>query len=196
MSTFPLAADRPVLADRIPDVAARDVLLVAAGVLVVAASAQVVVPLPFTPVPITGSTFGVLLAAAALGPARGTAAMALYVLLGTVGLPFFQDGNSGLTYALGATGGYLIGFVVAAWVVGSLARRGLDRSIAGTAAAFVAGSLVIYAFGVPWLGFVLGVPLAEAVALGAVPFLVGDAVKAALAAGLLPLAWKVAGDPS
>ncbi len=162
--------------------------------LIVAASAQVVIPLPFTPVPITGSTFGVLLAAAALGPRRGVISLALYLVLGVVGLPIFQATNSGPGYALGSTGGYLIGFVVAAWVVGALARRGLDRRPGGTAVAFIVGSLVIYAFGVPWLAFVLKVSLPEAVSLGMLPFLLGDAVKAVLAAGLLPLAWKLAGN--
>jgi biotin transport system substrate-specific component len=184
---------RPVLADRVPAIALRDALLVVAGVAVVALSAQVVIPLPFTPVPITGQTFGVLLAAAALGPARGVASMALYLLLGVVGVPIFQDASSGLTYALGATGGYLIGFIVAAWLVGSLARRGLDRRPAGTILAFLAGSLSIYAFGVPWLAFSLGVSLPAAIGLGLTPFLLCDAIKAILAAVLLPLAWRLVG---
>ncbi len=194
MTSVPTAAARPVLADRLPTVAARDGILVIAGALVVAGSAQVVIPLPFTPVPITGSTFGVLLAAAALGPVRGPAAMILYALLGIGGLPFFQGGNSGLTYAFGATGGYLLGFIAAAAVVGFLARRGLDRRADSTALAFVAGSLVIYAFGVPWLAVVLGISLPEAIGLGMAPFLIGDAVKAVVAAAVLPLAWRLAGD--
>ena len=185
---------RPVLAERLPAIAMRDVLLVIAGIVVVAVSAQVVIPLPFTPVPITGQTFGVLLTAAALGPARGAASMALYLLLGVIGLPIFQHASGGLTYALGATGGYLIGFVVAAWLVGSSARRGLDRRPEGTALAFVAGSLLIYAFGVPWLAVSLHVPLPEAVGLGLTPFLLGDAIKAVLAAVLLPVAWRLIGE--
>ncbi|MGH2445907.1 MAG: biotin transporter BioY [Candidatus Limnocylindria bacterium] len=194
MTSVPAVATRPVLADRVPTIAARDALLVVAGTLVVAASAQVVIPLPFTPVPITGSTFGVLLAAAALGPMRGFAAIALYWVLGVSGLPFFQDGNSGLTYALGATGGYLVGFFAASLVVGLLARRGFDRRPEGTAVAFIAGSLVIYAFGVPWLAVVLAVSLPEAIGLGLTPFLIGDALKAALAAVVLPLAWRFTGE--
>ena len=192
--TTRVAIARPVLADHVPAIAMRDALLVLAGVAVVAISAQVAVPLPFTPVPITGQTFGVLLTAAALGPRRGVASMALYLLLGVAGLPIFQHASSGMTYALGATGGYLIGFIVAGWLVGALARRGLDRRPEGTALAFVAGSLLIYAFGVPWLAVTLGVSLPEAVGLGLTPFLIGDAVKAVLAAVLLPAAWRLVGD--
>ena len=194
MTSTPLVAPRPVLADRVPRVAARDVLLVSAGALLTAAAAQVFVPLPFTPVPISGQTFAVLLVAAALGPARGVASMGLYLLLGLVGLPFYAEGASGVTVIAGATGGYLVGFVVAAYVVGHLARRGMDRKVWSTAAAYLIGSLVIYAVGVPWLAVAVGVSLPEALMMGLVPFLIGDAVKAALAAGLLPAAWKLLGD--
>lgn len=188
----PLAGHRPVLADLIPRTVARDVVLVVGAVLLTAASAQVVIPLPFTPVPITGQTFAVLLAGAALGPARGALAMALYWLAGAAGLPFYADAASGVQAAIGATGGYLAGFVLAGLVVGAFARRGLDRNPLGTLAAFVAGSLVIYAVGVPWLAYVLDLPLREAVAAGLLPFVLGDALKALLAAGLLPGAWRLA----
>jgi biotin transport system substrate-specific component len=191
---YPARPARPVLADRLPNVALRDVLLLFAGVAVVAVSSQVVIPLPFTPVPITGSTFGVLVAAAALGPARGAVSMVLYLALGIAGLPIFQGTHAGLDYAAGSTGGYLAGFVVAAWIVGALARRGLDRRPDRTALAFVIGSAVIYAFGVPWLAFTLHVSLGEALALGMFPFLLGDAFKAILAAVVLPLAWRLTGD--
>jgi biotin transport system substrate-specific component len=194
MTSTPFVAPRPVLADRIPRVTARGALLVAGGALLTAAAAQVFVPLPFTPVPISGQTFAVLLVAAALGPARGVASMGLYVLLGLVGLPFYAEGASGTAVVMGATGGYLVGFVVAAWVVGHLARRGLDRTVWGTAVAYVAGSLVIYAVGVPWLAVVAGVGPQQALLMGVVPFLIGDAVKAALAAGLLPAAWRLVGE--
>ena len=194
MTSTPFVAPRPVLADRIPQVTARDGLLVTGGALLTAAAAQVFVPLPFTPVPISGQPFAVLLVAAALGPARGVASMGLYVLLGLVGLPFYAEGASGPQVALGATGGYLAGFVAAAWVVGHLARRGSDRKVLGTVGTYALGSLVIYAFGVPWLGVTLGVGLGEALMLGLVPFLVGDAVKAALAGALLPAAWRLVGE--
>lgn len=196
-SPGPIAAPRPVLAEALAPTLAptmplvRSTAAVVGAALLTAASAQVVIPLGFSPVPITGTTFAVLLTAAALGPLRGVTAQVLYLTLGLVGLPFFQDGQSGIGYAMGATGGYLAGFVVAAAVVGACARRGLDRRPAGTAMAFVAGSLAIYALGVPWLAYVVEVPTAEAVRIGALPFLVGDALKAALAAGLLPGTWKV-----
>lgn len=195
MSSTPFVVPRPVLADRVPRVAARDALLVLGGALLTAVAAQIVVPLPFTPVPISGQTFAVLLVGAALGPARGVASMGLYLLLGLVGFPFFTEGGSGLTFVMGATGGYILGFVLAAWVVGHLARRGLDRKAWSTALAYVAGSLVIYAVGVPWLATTAGIGLREALLLGVVPFLVGDAVKAALAAAVLPAAWRLAGEP-
>lgn len=185
---------RPVLADRVPRVTARDVLLVAAGALLVAATAQIIIPLPFTPVPITGQTFGVLLVGAALGPARGAAALSLYLVLGLTGLPFYAGGESGWQAATGATGGYLVGFIVAALVVGAFARRGLDRTPWGTAAAFAVGSLIIYAFGVPWLAITFDMSLGDAVRNGALPFLVGDGLKALLAAGLLPATWRLLGE--
>ncbi|MBA2576952.1 MAG: biotin transporter BioY [Euzebyaceae bacterium] len=192
MSSAAFPAPRPVLADLVPGSLARDAALVAGAALLTAAAAQVVVPLPFTPVPISGQTFAVLLCAAALGPLRGSLAQGLYLLLGMLGLPFYAGGESGWQAATGATGGYLIGFVAASVVVGTLARRGLDRSAVGMAAAFLAGSVVVYAFGAPFLAVVAGVTLPEAVRLGVAPFLVGDLVKALLAAGLVPAAWRVA----
>ena len=186
------ALPRPVLADLAPGTLVRDATLVAVAVALTAASAQIVLPLPFTPVSITGQTFAVLLTAAALGPLRGVAAQGLYVLLGMAGLPFYAGGESGVQAAFGATGGYLVGFVVAAWVVGLCARRGLDRRPGGTLAAYALGTVVIYAFGVPWLAHVVGVSITQAVGLGLTPFLLGDALKALLAAGLLPAAWRIA----
>jgi biotin transport system substrate-specific component len=194
MSALAPSIPRPVLADLVPRATVRNVVLVLAAVGLTALSAQVFVPLPFSPVPISGQTFAVLLTAAALGPLRAVSAQGIYVLLGMAGLPFYAGGESGVTVAFGATGGYLLGFVVAAAVVGLLARRGFDRTPWGMAAAFIAGSLTIYAFGVPWLAHTVGVSLTEAVPMGLTPFLVGDVVKAALAAGLLPLAWKLVRD--
>ena len=164
--------------------------------LLTAASARFVVPLPFSPVPVTGQTFAVLLTAAALGPARGVSGQLLYVALGLVGLPVYSDGASGVDVLLGATGGYLVGFVVAAWVVGAAARRGLDRSPRGALPAFLLGSVVIYAFGVPWLAVVAGLGPGAALAQGLLPFVPGGIVKALLAAALLPAAWRLAGRGS
>jgi biotin transport system substrate-specific component len=191
MSSSALAPSRrAVLVDLLPASLGRDVALVAAGVLLTALAAQLVVPLPFTPVPITGTTFAVLLLGAAYGPARGAASLGAYLLIGMLGVPVFAEFSGGVSVVLGATGGYLIAFPIAALVVGALARRGWDRSVAGTAAAFALGSLLIYAIGVPWLAIVAGMDLRTALGAGALPFLLGDVVKAVLAGVALPLAWK------
>ncbi len=187
------APRRLVLAELLPGALVRDVALVLGAALLTAACAWIVVPLPFSPVPVTGQTFAELLTAAALGPARGTAAQLLYVALGVAGLPFFQDGTSGPDVLFGVTGGYLVGFVLAAWVVGAAARRGLDRSARAALPAFLLGSLVIYAVGVPWLAVVAGLGPGEALAKGLLPFIPGGIAKALLAAGLLPFAWRLSG---
>ncbi len=194
MSAMESVRPRPVLADLLPRAVLRDVVLVIAAALLTALCAQIRIPLPFSPVPLTGQTFAVLLTAAALGPVRGVAGQVLYVLLGLAGLPFFTGGESGWAYASGATGGYLVGFVVAAAVVGLCARRRLDRTPLGTVVAFVLGTLVIYAFGVPWLAATTDFTPAEALRNGALVFLPGDAIKAVLAAGLLPAAWRLTGS--
>jgi len=184
---------RRVLADLVPGALVRDAALVVAVAAVTALAAQVRIPIePLSPVPITGSTFAVLLGAAALGPLRGSLAQALYVAVGVAGLPVFTGGASGWAYFTGATAGYLVGFVVASAVVGTLARRGLDRRVPGAAVAFAVGSVVIYLFGVPWLMHVTGMPLREALVAGAGVFVVGDLIKAAAAGALLPAAWRVA----
>jgi biotin transport system substrate-specific component len=169
------------------------VATVLAGTLLVAAAAQIRIPLPFTPVPITGQTFGVLLVGAALGPALGASSLALYLLLGGVGLPFYSGATGGWEVAFGTTGGYLMGFIVAAWVVGALAARGWDRDPLRCAAAMVAGNIVVYAFGVPWLAWRLGAGAGTALELGMYPFLIGDALKIVLAALALPGAWRLLG---
>jgi biotin transport system substrate-specific component len=191
MTSTPVALPRPVLADLVPGARVRSVVLVVGAALLTAASAQLVIPLPFSPVPISGQTFAVLLTAAALGPLRAVAAQGLYLLMAGVGLPFFAGAESGWHHFAGATGGYLVGFLVAAWVVGALARRGLDRSPHGTFVAFAAGTAIIYALGLPWLAVVTGGSLSQVLAWGLWPFLIGDALKALLAAGLLPLAWRL-----
>ncbi len=165
--------------------------LVVGFALLTALSAQIVIPLPFTPVPITGQTFAVLLSGAALGAGAGAASQGLYVLLGAVGLPFYAGGASGWTVVTGATGGYLVGFIVAAWVVGVLAEMRQDRLVATAIPAFLVGNVIIHLFGVPWLARSLEVDWVEAASLGSVPFIPGDLVKVALAGLLLPLAWKL-----
>lgn len=186
-----VAGRRAVLADLLPATLARDVALVVGGALLTALSAQVRVPLPFTPVPITGQTFAVLLTAAALGPLRGFSTQGLYVVLGLF-LPFYAGASSGWQVIVGATGGYLLAYPLVGLAVGALARRGWDRTPWGTAGAFLLGSAVIYAVGVPWLAVVAGLDVGDALAQGFLPFIPGDTLKALLAAGLLPVAWRLA----
>lgn len=168
----------------------RGLFLIIMGSLFVALLAQIEIPLPFTPVPITGQTLGVLLVGALLGSKRGAAALALYLAEGGLGLPFFAGGASGLGILTGATAGYLVGFVGAAYAVGWLAERGLERSVRTSVIPFLVGTVIIYVCGAVWLSVVLG-SVEQAVALGVVPFLLGDALKLMLAAALLPGAWKL-----
>ncbi|MFJ5232063.1 biotin transporter BioY [Kitasatospora sp. NPDC088391] len=183
-----------VLADLLPQAAtrlgarARDLALVAGGAALTGLAAQLSVPVPGSPVPVTGQTFAALLVGTALGARRGAAALGLYLLAGAAGLPWFAQGSSGAGLA---TLGYVIGFVVAAALTGALARRGADRSPLRTAGAMALGSLAIYAVGVPYLAFALDVPLAKAADLGLYPYLVGDALKLVLATAALPLTWKL-----
>lgn len=185
-------AHRPgVLADLVPGALVRDIALVVGAAALTGLAAQVSIPLPFTPVPISLQTLTVLLSGAALGPLRGGLGMALYLVAGLAGVPWFSEQRSGFDFP---SFGYILGFVLSAILVGWLARRGLDRSVPGTIGIMVLGNLVIYAFGVPWLANSLGVDLPTALEFGAWPFLIGDALKIALAAGLLPAAWWVVRD--
>jgi biotin transport system substrate-specific component len=175
--------------------AAYQVAVVVAGSLLVAGLAQISLKLPFTPVPITGQTLGVLLVGASLGPGLGALSLLLYIAEGGVGLPFFAGGESGFhglfpPEAAFASAGYLWGFVVAAAVVGSLARRGWDRSLRSAISAMFIGEVILYAVGVPWLMAAVDVPLEKGLQLGLYPFVIGDTIKLLLAAGLLPTAWR------
>jgi biotin transport system substrate-specific component len=172
---------------------ARDVVLVVAGALFIYLTSLIVIPIAGSPVPITGQTFGVLLVGGSLGLRRGAVAVALYVLLGVVGLPFFAEGKGGLSIIWGATGGYLVGFILAGAVVGRLAELGWDRKIGGALGAMVVGSAVIYAVGLPWLKVVTGWTVEETIAHGLTPFVIGDTIKIILAAVLFPAAWWVVG---
>ena len=169
----------------------RDVALVVAGVLIVALSAQVSIPIQ--PVPFTGQTFGVLLVGGALGFRRGGFSLALYVLLGAVGLPLFAHATSGAHIVLGATGGYLIGFMLAGAIVGRFAELGWDRHLGGAVGMMAIGSLAIYAIGLPWLGIVGGYSLQDTIAYGLTPFLVWDIAKLVVAATLFPAVWWIVG---
>ncbi len=176
-----------VLADVFPHSLARDALLILGGAVFVGIFAQISVPLPFTPVPLTGQTFAVLLVGASLGSIRGILSMLLYGLAGVVGVPWFAGGASGFTMP---SFGYIVGFVAAAGLVGWLAERGWTRTALDTALAMVLGNVVIYAIGVTWLKFSLGATWASAISMGMTPFLVGDGIKILLAAGLFPLLWR------
>lgn len=164
----------------------RALLLAVAGSLLIAACAQLLVPM--WPVPMTMQTFAVLLIGLSYGPRLGSATVALYLGQGALGLPVFAGGAGGIAQLLGPTGGYLAGFVAAAALVGWMAQQGWSRPVLRVFLAMLAGSAVIYAFGAAWLSTLVG--LDRALAVGVLPFLLGDAVKAALAAVLLPLAWR------
>ncbi|MEW2545269.1 biotin transporter BioY [Streptomyces sp. NPDC047002] len=179
-----------VLADLIPASRSRDIALVAGGAVLTGLAAQLSVPVPGSPVPVTGQTFAALLVGTALGARRGFLSLALYTVLGMAGLPWFSGGTSG---AGGASFGYVLGMLAASAVVGALARRGGDRSVLRTAGTMAVGSAVVYAIGVPYLALSAGMSAGAAIAAGLVPFLVGDALKAALAMGALPGSWKLAG---
>lgn len=197
-SAAPSLTRMPVLADLVagiraptPTVAARNAVLVLGGALLTALLAQVSLPVPGSPVPITGQTLAVVLTAASLGPWRGVAGQGLYLLLGVIGLPFYSDGSSGVHVLAGATGGYLLGFLPAAVLIGAAARRGRDRHIASATALFIAGQGVIFAVGVPWLAVVAHLDTQQAIAAGLTPFLVGGLVKAGIAGLLLPGSWRL-----
>jgi len=179
-----------VLSDRLfPQVGlTRNALLVLGGSLAVALLAQASVRLPFTPVPITGQTLGVLLVGTLLGSRLGALAVGLYVLEGAAGLPVYAGLKGGLPVLLGPTGGYLLGFVVAAYAVGWLAERRWDRHVFKTVTAMLFGNALIYAVGLPWLGQLVG--WESVLNLGLWPFVPGDLLKVALAAALLPSAWR------
>lgn len=183
-----IAAPQPrVLADVVPRTWARQLVLIVGGATFVGLAAQIAIPLPFTPVPLTLQTFAVLLAGAALGSLRGVLAMTLYAVAGIVGVPWFAEGSSGFA---APSFGYILGFIAAAFIVGRIAENGATRTAPRTAGLMVVGNVVIYAIGVTWLKFALDVDVATAIALGVTPFLLGDAIKIAAAAGLLPLTWR------
>lgn len=144
-------------------------------------------PVPGSPVPVTGQTFAALLVGTALGTRRGFLSLAVYALVGMAGVPWFAGGGSGTA---APSFGYILGMLLAATVVGALARRGADRSVLRTAGTMLLGEAIIYAIGVPYLALATGMSASAAIAAGLTPFLIGDALKAALAMGVLPTAWK------
>ena len=169
---------------------ARGLALVIAFSLLTALAAQVAIPLPWTPVPLTGQTFAVLLTGALLGSRLGALAMAAYLIEGASGLPFFAAGGSGLHRLLfSPTSGYLLAYPAAAFVVGLLAERGWDRRFVTAAAAMAVGSILILLSGWAWLTRFVG-PEGAWVA-GVAPFLIGDVIKIVLAAAVLPSGWAL-----
>ncbi len=182
-----------VLGDALPGERVRDVLLVVAGAALVGLLAQISIHLSFTPVPITGQTLGVLLVGTSLGVRRGTAALVLYAAAGLVGLPWFAQGGSGY---VGPAFGYILGFIASAAICGYLAERRADRRVLTAVPAMIVGEFVMYLIGVTWLGVAMHYSVGAAISNGFVPFWIADAIKCALAAGLLPSAWRLVGRRS
>lgn len=174
---------------------ATDIALVIAFALITAAMAQFSFTLSFTPVPITGQTLAVLLSGATLGFRLGAGSQILYLLMGAVGLPFYSDGASGWDVLKGATGGYIVGFIFASAAVGYFSERKNDRKVLSAIGSFMVGTIIIYTFGALWLAHVLNIPVfsgeESAMALGVVPFLIGDLIKACAAGLALPGSWKL-----
>jgi biotin transport system substrate-specific component len=170
-----------------------DAVLVGLGAALLAGSAQVSIALPFTPVPITGQTFAVLLVGASLGSVRGASSALLYVLLGVAGAPVYAHGDAGWAVVTGASGGYLFSYPFASALTGWLAERRWDRRFSSAIGAMLTGNVLIYLFGLPWLAVVLGTGLEKTLELGLYPFVPGDTFKLYLAAALLPAAWRLVG---
>jgi biotin transport system substrate-specific component len=198
MSSVNPSVSRPaVLADVLPGAWVRDVACVAFGVLLLAGSAQVAIPLPFTPVPITGQTFAVLLLGGAYGVRRGLLTMAAYLAVGLAGGAVFSpdpktgQARTGEQMLHAPSAGYVVGMVVAVALLGWLSERSWDRHLRTSVLQMAAASVVIYAVGVPWLAVAADFTPGQALLKGLVPFLVGDAVKLALAAAALPTAWRL-----
>src|SRR5579859_1645754 len=170
-----------------------DVVLVVLGAGLIAVSAQVSIALPFTPVPITGQTFAVLLVGASYGMLRGGASALLYVLLGIAGAPVYAHGAAGWAVITGASGGYLLSYPFASALTGFLAERRWDRRFSSAIGAMLTGNVLIYLLGLPWLAAVVHTGLEKTLELGLYPFVPGDTLKLYLAAALLPAAWRYAG---
>jgi biotin transport system substrate-specific component len=189
-SVHALPAPRVVLADVIPGARVRDAALILSGALLTVIGAQISIPMPPSPVPITGQTLAVVLAGGALGARRGAASQLVYLVLGLF-LPVYSDGEQGLDVIWGPTGGYIVGFILAAYLVGTLAERGADRRPPVAALAFAAGQLSIFAIGVPWLKVATDMSWADAIHNGFTIFIVGGIVKALLAGALTPSLWRL-----
>jgi biotin transport system substrate-specific component len=171
----------------------RTFAVILGGAGLIAACAQISIPLGFTPIPVTGQTFAVLLVGAGLGSVAGTASTLLYVALGAIGLPIYAHHAHGWSVISSSSGGYLVGFVVAAAVTGSLAERRWDRRFSSSLGAMLTGNIIIEACGAAWLAHDLHWSIATSLEKGVYPFVPGDVLKMYLAAAALPAAWKLAG---
>jgi biotin transport system substrate-specific component len=190
MSSLAAPVTRVTLADLVvPRTWVTNTLLVLGGAVFTGLLAQVAVPL--WPVPITGQTLAVMLVASTLGLVRGTLSMLVYAVLGVVGVPWFSGWSGGPSILVGPTGGYIVGFIVAAAIVGWSAERGGDRRILRAVATFLVATISVFAVGLPWLAFALGTDLQQTLEFGLYPFIVGGLVKAFLAALIIPAAWWV-----
>jgi biotin transport system substrate-specific component len=172
---------------------ANSLLLVLAASVLIALSAQVAIPLPFTPIPVTGQTFAVLVVGMALGARLGAAAVIAYLIEGASGLPVFANGTGGMAVLMGPTSGYLLGFVPAAFATGWLAEQGWDRNPLTTALAMIIGNAIIYVPGLLVLSAILSKPLSVTIGFGFLPFYMGDIAKLILAAAVMPMAWRMIG---
>ena len=168
-----------------------DAVLVVSGAALVSVCAQISVKLPFTPVPITGQTFAVVLVGASLGSLLAVASLGVYIFVGALGAPVYADHSHGWDVLTGPTGGYIIGFVLAAALTGYLARERWDRRFSSAVAAMLSGNVVIYAVGLPWLAAKIDTSLEDTLEAGLYPFVVGDLMKLYLAGALLPAAWAL-----
>ena len=169
----------------------REFALILGGSLLIALAARLQIVLPFSPVPVTGQTFAVLLIGALYGSTRAPATVVTYIILGVLGLPVFAGGAAGIARLAGPTAGYLVGFVAAAFVVGLLGERGWHRRPSTTAVSMIIGNAIIYIFGAGWLSRFVGWD--AVLSAGVVPFLAGDVLKIALATVLLPTGWRFIG---
>ncbi|QZQ55733.1 biotin transporter BioY [Curtobacterium sp. TC1] len=190
MTALSPAAHRPLADALLPRTAVVSTALVLGGALLTAGAAQVSVPL--WPVPITGQTLAVLLVGSALGARRGALSMLVYALLGVIGLPVFAGGSAGFGVLVSPSGGYIVGFVAAAALVGWIAERFGDRPLRNSVLSFAIGTVVTFAAGMVWLAVSLGLDLQQTLEFGLYPFVIGGAVKAALGAGIMSLGWTAA----
>jgi biotin transport system substrate-specific component len=179
-----------VLGDAVPGARVRDAALILAGAALTAIGAQISIVTDASPVPITGQTLGVVIAGAALGARRGVLSQMLYVLAG-LALPIYSGGAHGFHVIWGASGGYLVGFVLAAGIIGWLAEHGADRRPLSATAAFILAQLSVFLVGVPWLKVALDLDWGTAIHEGFTVFIIGGLIKAALAGVLAPAAWRL-----